>query len=65
MTVKLSMELTDDQAEALAQMCKRICFEPHIVGLSDPWDGKKEAYSMRDGIIALQCALREAGFSPR
>ena len=59
--VKLTINLTDDQAEALAQFLKR-------VGLSDyrPLSvDQQEAYLMVSAGEAVRAGLRQAGFEPR
>ena len=59
--VKLTINLTGDQAEALAQFLKR-------VGLSDyrPLSvDQQEAYLMVSAGEAVREELRQAGFEPR
>ena len=59
--VKLTINLTGDQAEALAQFLKR-------VGLSDyrPLSvDQQEAYLMVSAGEAVRAGLRQAGFEPR
>jgi hypothetical protein len=53
-----------DEAMALAQLCKRFCWED-AVRLSNRHDGGRERDAMLEGVLALQRALAEAGFSPR
>jgi hypothetical protein len=49
---------------ALAQMCKRFCWED-AVRFANPHDGGRERDAILEGTIILQRALREAGFNPR
>ena len=59
--VRLAINLTDDQAEALAQFLKR-------VGLSDyrPLSvDQQEAYLMASAGEAIREELRQVGFDPR
>ena len=63
--MRIILDLPADQAMALAQMCKRICFDPHIVSLSNPHDGGAEADAMNQGLMSLQNALAQAGVAPR
>ncbi len=61
---KIILELPDDQAMALAQMCKRFCWED-AVRFAIPHDGGRERDAIFEGTIVLQRALHEAGFAPR
>jgi len=61
---KVVLDLPDDQAMALAQMCKRFCWED-AVRFANPHDGGRERDAILEGTIVLQRALREAGFAPR
>lgn len=61
---KFIVEMPDDEALALAQMCKRICYE-QIERLASPHDGGQECASMATAIIKLQNTLAEAGYAPR
>jgi hypothetical protein len=57
----VNLQIQDDQAEALAQLVKRI-------GLDELRQNAKnddEAYLMRDAINLLAAALSDAGFAPR
>jgi hypothetical protein len=58
------LELPDDQAMALAQVCKRFCWED-AVRFANPHDGGRERDAILEATIVLQRALREAGFAPR
>ncbi len=62
--VKISVTLTEDQAWALAQMCKRFGLH-HAEMLSNAFDGGFEREQMLDAIIRLERALREKGLAPR
>mgnify|MGYP001218954128 CR=1 FL=1 len=57
----VKVELSADQAEALAQFCKRVSFSD-LKSLSS---GESEAYDMLDAIDRLRAALAEAGYNPR
>jgi predicted transcriptional regulator len=57
----LTLELTDTQAEALAQFVKRVGWQEWRQNAVDD----NEASQMRGAFDQLQKALREAGFSPR
>lgn len=61
------IELSESEAMALAQMCKRMCWED-IDKLSSrftKYDGRLERDVMLDGVSTLRRALAEAGFAPR
>lgn len=59
--ITVTVELTDEQAQALAQYLKRyIWTDVRQSAASD-----EEAYSMRDAFNAMQYALTDAGYSPR
>lgn len=59
--VTVGVILTDEQAEAVAQLCKRIGFSDcRQLSASDD-----EAYQMQAGLNELQKALAKAGYSPR
>lgn len=57
----VKVELSADQAEALAQFCKRVSFSD-LKALSS---GESEAYEMLDAIDRLRASLAEAGYNPR
>lgn len=58
---RIPLELTSDEAEALAQLLKRITYTTYRQhAVSDD-----EAYLMKDAGHAVSKALREAGFYPR
>lgn len=66
-TAKFAVTLTEDQAWALAQMCKRFTFE-HSRELSDrhaTYGGATEQEHMLDAVNVLRRCLRDAGFAPR
>jgi len=62
--VRIALELPSDEAMALAQMCKRFCYED-AVRFANPHDGGREREAILDGTCTLQRALAEAGFRPR
>ena len=57
----LTLELTEDQSWALAELYKRISYTD-FRNLSKNDD---EANAMRDGVYELAKALKEQGFNPR
>jgi hypothetical protein len=61
---RIVLDIPDDQAEALAQVCKRFLFED-AVRFANPHDGGRERDAILDGTSTLQRALAEAGFAPR
>jgi hypothetical protein len=61
---RVVLDLPDDQAMALAQMCKRFCWKD-AVRFANPHDGGRERDALLDGTLTLQRALAEAGFAPR
>lgn len=54
-------ELTEAEAMALAQFCKRVTFSE----MRDCAVDNDEAYLIRDAIDKLQTGLRLAGYAPR
>lgn len=59
--VRISFDLPDGEAQALAQFVKRVGWtEMRACAVDD-----SEGYLIRSGIDALQHALRDVGFSPR
>jgi hypothetical protein len=58
---KIILELPDDQAMALAQMCKRFCYEDAVRFAVCG----RERDAILDGTLTLQRALKDAGFAPR
>jgi hypothetical protein len=58
------LALTDTEAMALAQLCKRFAYED-AQRLSSRHDAGLECDAMLDGLLALQRALADAGFAPR
>ncbi|MCB2403567.1 DUF7706 family protein [Rhizobium ruizarguesonis] len=58
---KITLELYDTQAEALAQFCKR-SFIDRVRPFSSSED---EAWQMVDAIGELRSALAKAGWAPR
>lgn len=59
--VTITLVLPVEQADALAEMCKRIIYE-EIRRMSA---SEKEHWEMDAGISSLRRALAEAGFAPR
>jgi hypothetical protein len=62
--MKIVVEFTEDQAEAVAQMCKRFGLY-HAETLANAFDQGRERDQMIDGVGVLRRALRDAGFAPR
>ncbi|WKJ88787.1 hypothetical protein QZJ86_12215 [Methylomonas montana] len=60
-TNPIKVDLPDDEALALAQLCKRISYSDCRTNAVD----NAEAYIMLDAIAKLQKSLAEAGYSPR
>jgi hypothetical protein len=60
--MKLQIQLTNEQAEALALFCKR---ERLDIFENIAQKGTNEAEQMRAAVIALSEALAESGFNPR
>lgn len=59
--IKLSLELNQAQAWALAQFVKRVSWQEFRANAVD----NDEAYLIRDGIVRLQGALATSGYAPR
>lgn len=59
--ITIKVELTEEQAEALAQYTKRSGFKE----CSDNAVDDREAYLMRDGLSLVQDALAREGYNPR
>jgi hypothetical protein len=62
--MKITLDLPDDQAMALAQLAKRLGYDD-AERLSSRYDGGEERDAMLAGIDKLQRALAEARFAPR
>jgi DNA-binding MarR family transcriptional regulator len=62
--VRITIELTTEEAEALAQMCKRFSIDV-AERLADRHDSGKERDHIRDAISILRRGLGEQGFDPR
>lgn len=60
----IMIDLPDAEALALAQMCKRFCWED-AVRFANPHDGGGERDALLDGTSTLQRGLAAAGFAPR
>lgn len=63
-TVTVTVKLTEDEAEAMAQMCKRFGWD-HANSLANAYDGGYERGQMLRAVAGLRLALDVAGFSPR
>ncbi len=61
MTVEIKLELTDDQAEALAQFVKRVGWSEFRACAVDD----TEAHEIRAAVDQVMRALRDAGYAPR
>ena len=61
MNIEISLNFAESQADALAEMAKRICWAD-IKALSAD---DREATAMLDGILLLREALAASGFAPR
>lgn len=59
--VNLQFELSQDQADALAQLIKRIPGSSLRENATD----EDEAYAMQDALNQVRVALSDQGFSPR
>ena len=62
--VRVTVELTAEEAEALAQMCKRFCYED-AERFANRYDGGKERGHILDAISILRRELGAEGFLPR
>jgi hypothetical protein len=62
--ITVTMRLPEHEAWALAQMCKRFCFED-AERFANRFDGGGERDAILDATTTLERALREAGISPR
>jgi hypothetical protein len=63
--VTVTLELSDDEAEGLAQMCKRFTYED-AERFGNRFDKGRERDSILSGTSTLWKALRDArGFAPR
>ena len=60
----ITLQILDSEAEALAQLCKRFCYED-AQRFANRHDGGRERDAILEGTSTLQRALAEAGFSPR
>ena len=62
--MKLRVELTEGQAEALAQLVKRFTYED-AERLANAHDGGRERDEMLEAVMSIQRQLAERGFAPR
>lgn len=60
-SVILQLELTDDQALALAQFCKRLSWSEYRHNAAS----ESEAYTIRTAVTLLRDELAYKGFAPR
>lgn len=59
--VTITLDIPDEQAEALAEMCKRLCWQDaQRLAVDD-----KETRAIIDGIVALRSSLAHKGYTPR
>lgn len=67
-TVTITATMDEEQAEQLAQFCKR-CHSGTFYGLTEahlpPVERDRRAILMFEGLTAVQRGLAEAGFAPR
>lgn len=59
--VTVSMTMTEDQAQALAQFVKRVGWSEFRINAVN----ENEATTIRSAVDVLQTALAEAGYAPR
>ena len=57
----ITLELSDDQADALSQFVKRVC----LSDLRQQATSDNEADLMQQSMIIIQRKLAESGFNPR
>jgi hypothetical protein len=62
--VRITIELTAEEVQALAQMCKRFRYDD-ATRLANRHDEGKERDHVRDAISILCRGLGEQGFNPR
>ena len=63
-SVRLTIEMNDTEAWALAQLCKRFTYED-AVRLSNNHDAGKERDSMLDAVCRVARSLADQGIKPR
>jgi hypothetical protein len=61
-TIRLAVDLSEEQAEALAQMVKRFCWED-AERLGNRFDGGREREHILEAIRRLERALADAGIA--
>ncbi len=59
--IEITAELSEEQAEALAQFCKRACFSTFHQHAKNT----DEAYIMQAAVRAVEKALQDKGYNPR
>lgn len=64
MAVRVQVSLSESEAMAVAQLCKRFGWDD-AARLSNAFDEGNERDDMMDGVMVLSRALAEKGFAPR
>lgn len=62
--MKLTVELAEKEAWALAEMCRRFDRD-HARRLADAFDDGAEMEAMLDAIMQIRWRLKEIGYHPR
>ena len=62
--MKLTVELTEEQAMALAQMCKRFLHED-AQRFGNRFDDGREASLIMEAVTRVERGLKQEGFAPR
>lgn len=62
--MKFAIDLLEDEAWALAEMCKRFDRD-HAKRLADAYDDGAEMENMLSAMMRIRRHLKEAGYSPR
>jgi len=63
--VTVTMEMTGEQAQALAIFLKRMMLSDYRAKCQPDTLGDELAYTMQEGGEAVRTALADAGFAPR
>jgi hypothetical protein len=63
-TIRLAVDLSEEQAEALAKMVRRFRWED-AERLANRFDGGRERERILEAIARLERALADAGVAPR
>jgi hypothetical protein len=61
--MKLTVELSENEAWALAEMCRRFDRD-HAIRLADAFDDGAEMQAMLDAIRQIRWRLKEIGYQP-